>query len=77
MRSDQLLLVGPPAGTVDLLGFWGTTLHESDGGEDVKQELQVFRLPVLGGVHGEVRGREVIEERDGRGALGHLLIVVL
>jgi hypothetical protein len=75
MPAEQLFLVRFDAALVDVLGLGGALLDQPDGQHDVEQELQVFRLPVLGHVHGEVRGGDVLSEADLLEALGHLLIV--
>jgi hypothetical protein len=49
---------------VDLLGLRRSALHQPHGAEDVEEELQELRLPVLADVDGEVRGREVLEQGD-------------
>jgi hypothetical protein len=54
MAPDLLLLVRLAAGLVERLGLGRALLQQPDREEDVEQELQVLRLPVLGHVHGEL-----------------------
>lgn len=49
---------------MELLGLGRAALEEPDGAEDVEEELQVLRLPVLGDVDCEVRGHQVLTERQ-------------
>nr|WP_316759668.1 hypothetical protein [Streptomyces sp. NEAU-HV9] len=39
---------------MEFLGLGRAASQQPDGAEDVEEELEVFRLPVLGDVHGEV-----------------------
>jgi hypothetical protein len=75
--ADLLLLVGLVADLVRLLGLRRAPLHQPHGGQDVEEELQVLRLPVLRDVDGEVRGGEEAPERDGPAAVEHLVVVVV
>jgi hypothetical protein len=72
-----LVLVGLRADLRGVLRLGRPALHQPDREEDVEEELQVLRLPVLHDVHGERRGRQVLEERHRLGADRDLLVVVL
>jgi hypothetical protein len=76
--ADALLLVGLEADLVEPLRLVRAFLDEPDRGEDEREELEVFRLPVL--EHGcPVLGREdVLPVADRRVAVrGELRVVVL
>jgi hypothetical protein len=46
----------------------GEPREQPDGAQQIQEELQVLRLPVLGDVDGERGGGEVVEVADGIGA---------
>jgi len=72
---DLLLLVVLLARLVDRLGLRRPPLDEPHREQDVEQELEILRLPVLRDVHGELRRREVVahahlrQTADGDGAV--------
>src|SRR5687768_10942395 len=73
MAAEPLLLVALRAFLARLLRLRRTPLDQPDGREDVEEELQVLRLPVLHHVHAERRGRHVLPQRHRLEAVGHLL----
>ena len=56
-----------------LLRLRGAALDQPDGGEDVEEELEVLRLPVLHDVDPERGRRDVLQQRDLLQPVRHLL----
>ena len=75
MLADLLVLVGLEAGLVERLGLRRAALQQPHGAEDVERELQVLRLPVLGDVGRELRGRQVAPEGDRVAVVQELVVV--
>jgi len=65
-RHDRrpLLAVTLHAGLVEFLGFRRAALEQPYGAEDVEEELEMLRLPVLSDINGEVVGRKVLPEAE-------------
>jgi hypothetical protein len=73
--ADLLLLVGLRPDLLRLLGLRGPELDQPDGREDVEEELQVLRLPVLHDIDGEGGRGDEPQQGDLLQALGETLVV--